>query len=264
MDFKSYDSISDSINNQINHVCDVWKNSLGDSLVGVYIHGSLALSCFMEKTSDLDILIVTKKRLSRELRLKVASEIMLFDNKPCPLEMSAIWINDLSEYPVKCQFHYSDYWTASYEKVLSGELESNHLLDNDFEDSDIASYIRVLNQSGICVYGESIDKVFPKISDENFWESISSDIDDYDFNAYNPRYFVSNILILGRILSYKVEKRVLSKYEGALWMIGYLPVKYHYIIKNAINVWFLEEALIQYNEDDLEYLKKLLIYEIKK
>ncbi|MGN0293624.1 MAG: aminoglycoside adenylyltransferase domain-containing protein [Lachnospiraceae bacterium] len=55
--------------------------------------------------------------------------------------------------------------------------------------------------------------------DEDFWLAISADIDEYDFHAYDSRYLVSNVLILGRILSFKREKRILSKYEGGIWMI---------------------------------------------
>ena len=53
--------------------------------------------------------------------------------------------------------------------------------------------------------------------------------DEYDFHAYNPRYFASNVLILGRILSFKKERRILSKYESGLWMIDYVPEELKYL-----------------------------------
>lgn len=63
----------------------------------------------------------------------------------------------------------------------------------------------------------------------DFWNAISEDIDEYDFHAYNPRYFASNVLILGRILSFKKETRILSKYESGLWMIDYVPEELKYL-----------------------------------
>ena len=88
-----------------------------------------------------------------------------------------------------------------------------------FDDGDVTSYIKLLKQCGIVLYGEEIQEVFADVSDEDFWSAISADIENYDFHDYDARYFASNILILGRILSFKKEKRILSKYEGGIWMI---------------------------------------------
>ena len=80
---------------------------------------------------------------------------------------------------------------------------------------------------GVYLHGSMCLNCFKESTNdfEDFWSSISAEIDDYDFNAYNDRYFVSNILILGRILSYKMEKVILSKYEGGLWAAKHVPQK---------------------------------------
>jgi streptomycin 3"-adenylyltransferase len=264
MEFKNYHTTSTEVKEQIDSVCDIWLKYLGDSVLGIYIHGSLVLDCFHEESSDIDILIVTSRKVSRDERLHIAKETILIDQKPCPLEMSAIWIKDLTpwKHPMPCQFHYSDYWTKTYVNLIESESESHFILDEDFEDADIASHIHVTNQSGICIYGKPIHEIFPVIPEEDFWRSISNDVDDYDFNAYNPKYFVSNILILGRILSYKKLKRVLSKYDSALWTLANVPLKYNYIINNALRVWYMGEDLIEYDKEDLKNLKQYLINEI--
>ena len=80
---------------------------------------------------------------------------------------------------------------------------------------------------GVYLHGSMCLNCFKESTNdfEDFWSSISAEIDDYDFNAYNDRYFVSNILILGRILSYKIERVILSKYEGGLWAAKHVPQK---------------------------------------
>lgn len=70
-------------------------------------------------------------------------------------------------------------------------------------------------------------------------------------------------MILGRILSYKIEKVILSKYEGGLWAAKHVPLKYRYIIDNAIKVWYGDEKLADYKKEDLEELKNYLIEQIK-
>lgn len=265
MEFKNYETVSSEVKGQINRIVEVWKKYLDKELVGVYLHGSMCINCFREASSDIDLLIITNRRIDREERLKIAGELIEVDQKPCPIEMSAVAMSDLVpwKHPVKCQFHYSDFWTERYKQTISGKLKENYIVDNDFEDADVTSYVKLINQSGVCLYGKAIKEVFPEVSDEDFWDAISAEVDDYDFDAYNDRYFVSNILILGRILSFKVEKVILSKYEGGLWALDHVPEKYCYIIDNAIKVWYSDEKLVDYKKEDLEGLKNYLIEQIK-
>ncbi|MBB2182185.1 DUF4111 domain-containing protein [Lachnospiraceae bacterium MD1] len=266
MEFKNYNTLSPDVKEQIKQVTDIWLDCIGEAVVGIYLHGSMVLDSFVEGVSDIDIIIICDKRLSREERLSVAEKIIEIDCKPSHLEMSAIWINDLNpwKHPVPCQFHYSDSWTERYKNLLNGTLKECFIVDEDFCDPDIASYIHLINQSGICIWGRPIKEVFPTIPEKDFWNSISNDVAEYDFRAYNPRYFASNILILGRILSYKYEKRILSKYDGAIWTLNFVPEKYRYIIDQAIKEWYSEEKDLEYKEEDLEELKELLINEIQR
>lgn len=265
MEFKSYETLSSEVKEQIRKVSDTWLNCMAESIMGIYIHGSIALSCFVEGVSDIDILIVCDRRISREERLLISKNIIEIDNNPAHLEMSAIWINDLKpwKYPTPCQFHYSDAWTEHYKKLMSGDIKDSFIVDEDFCDADIACHVHLTNQSGICIYGSSIKDIFPIIPEKDFWNSISVDVDEYDFHAYNPRYFASNILILGRILSYKKEKRIISKYDSGIWTLNFVPAKFRYIIDNAIKEWYSGEKGLVYIEEDLNEIKQLLIDEIQ-
>lgn len=265
MEFKNYETISAEIKKQINEVCDIWQRHMGEELYGVYIHGSMALQCFRESISDIDMLIVTGRKIARAERLSIAEEILGIDQTPCPLELSALYIGDIRpwRYPTRCQFHYSDYWTERYKKLLSGELNHSPIVDEDFEDTDIACHIKLTKQCGICVYGQPVAEIFPDVPEEDFWRSLCNDIDNYDFDAYHSKYYASNILILGRILSYRCEKKILSKYEGGLWTIAHIPTKYRYIVENALKVWYLGRKPVDYRREDLDGLRAYLIERIK-
>ncbi|WP_167954873.1 aminoglycoside adenylyltransferase domain-containing protein [Anaerosporobacter faecicola] len=265
MDFRGYDTLPQAVKEQIERLKKIWMKHLGDSLVGIYIHGSIALDCFIEENSDVDLLIISDRRIEREERLAIAKDILENDRKPSPLEMSAIRLEDMHpwKYPTPCQFHYSDYWTKHYKELLNGTIQESFIVDEDFGDEDIACHVKLTNQSGICIYGKPIAEVFPVVPEEDFWKSISNDIEDYDFHAYDARYFASNILILGRILSYKVEKRILSKYEGGVWMREHVAEQYRYIVDHALREWYRGEKGLEYNQEDMEELRKVLIKEIQ-
>ncbi len=260
-----YNDLPEEIINQINKLVNIWKKYVNDELVGIYLHGSIALNAFNPKSGDIDILVVVNNSLDIKTKLSIAKEIIEIDQKPCPLEMSAILLKDAKEWktPGNCVFHYSDFWTEKYQEKLANQKAECYVVDNEFPDADVTSYIKLIGQSGIVLYGKEIFDVFGDISDDDFWAAISADIDDYDFHAYNPRYFASNVLILGRILSFKKEKRILSKYDGGLWMIENVPEQLSYLPKLAMKIWY-EDEQCELPESDLDKLGSYLIEEIKK
>lgn len=272
MNLIGYKNLPVEIKNQIVQVVEIWKKYLGDELIGIYLHGSIVLNAFCPDSGDIDILIVVKNSISCEIKLSVAEEIISVDKKPRPLEMSAIKLSDAQNWKNggNCVFHYSDYWTERYLKRFENPSAELYVVDNEFPDLDVTSYIKLINECGIVLFGKQIDEVFCEISDEDFWCAITADIDDYKFDNYEPRYFTSNIIILGRILSFKVTKKILSKYEAALWMIDYVPSELKYIPEAAKKIWFEgadknenRNESLEFPPTDLEKLRNFLIDKIK-
>ena len=259
-----YNNLPQNIKAQIGKVSKIWQQQLGLNLAGIYLHGSIALNAFCPDSGDIDILVVVKDSLSIPKKLEIAKEIIQIDKSPCPLEMSAIKLSDAQNWKNdgNCVFHYSDFWTERYLQRLKDNTSEVYIVDNEFPDADVTSYIKLIKQSGIVLYGQEINETFCDISDEDFWKAISAEVDDYDFNAYEPRYFASNILILGRILSFKIEKRILSKYKAGLWMIDNVPPNLKYIPQNAMKIWFEGEEC-DFNKLELEELRNYLIQKIK-
>lgn len=260
-----YNDLPPAIREQIGKVTQIWIKHMADALVGVYLHGSIALNAFHPESGDIDILIVVKDSVSAGKRLSIAKDIIAIDQKPRPLEMSAIKLADAMRWknPGNCVFHYSDYWTQRYLARFADPEAALPVVDREFPDPDVTGYIRLIKQCGIVLYGQHPDEVFADIPDEDFWAAISADIDDYRFDHYEARYFASNILILGRILSFKVEKRILSKYDAGKWMIDYVPEALKHVPQKAMKVWFEGEAC-DFEEESLEKLRAFLVDEIKR
>ena len=261
MHFCGFETLSAPVRAQLARVADIWQSRLAGDLLGVYLHGSLALGRFAGPVSDLDLLIVTGRRMPRGERLSVAAAVLEDDRKPCPLEMSALYIGDLRpwRHPAVCQFHYSGMWSDTYRRLLDGRLKDCFLLDTDFPDDDIACHVRLTRERGVCVFGRPPAELLPAVPEADFWQSIRSGVETFDLCAYAPHCLPSNLLTRVRVLSYKVEKTILSKYDAGLWALEWLPDRFRPLLRAALRAWYDGEAMPDCPPDELEALRRYLI-----
>ena len=136
-----YKDLPLDILNQINCVVDIWKRHLGDDLIGVYLHGSIALNAFYPDSGDIDLLVVVKDTMGISTKLEIAKDIIEIDRKPCPLEMSAVKQTDAVNWktPGNCVFHYSDFWTEKYLDRFENPDAEVYVADHEFPDEDETS-----------------------------------------------------------------------------------------------------------------------------
>ena len=260
----TWDTAPAAVHRQGEEVAAVFKERLGAALTGVYLHGSLVLGAFAEGVSDLDLLVVTAERLPRGIRLELAGALLALDRQPCSLELSALYREDLHpwRHPVRCQFHYSAAWAGTYRKLLSGRQGACFLVDTDFEDPDIACHVRLTRESGVLLNGEPVAEVFPDVPEADFWDSLCRGVEEFDFEDYGSRMVPSQILTLGRIWSYRQERRILSKYEAGGWRAIRLPDRYRPVMEQALEAWYGGGELPPFPPEELEGLRRFLIRQI--
>lgn len=203
--------------------------------------------------------------MPRAERLAVASDMLDADRRPCPLEMSALYIGDLEpwRHPTLCQFHYSDYWAETYRQLLDGRMRGCFLLDEDFPDPDIACHVRLTSESGICILGRPAEEVFPPVPEMDFWDSISRGIEETGPCVSSPRQIVADILNLVRVWSYGSEKRILSKYDAGCRAISRLPKRFRPIVEAALRAQYAGTTLPAYTPEMLEALRRHLLGRIR-
>lgn len=61
------------------YTCSV-REALGGNLLGIYLHGSLAMGCPRPVTKDIDLLFLTQQGLPAETKRQMAELVQL----PCP------------------------------------------------------------------------------------------------------------------------------------------------------------------------------------
>lgn len=243
MEFKTYRTLSQNVRQQIDRVKKLWHAHLGNDLTGLYLHGSLALGRFVEETSDLDFLAVCEKRISPEQRLLLAKGMAALQQSPCPLEMSAIWKSHLIpwNHPTLCQFHYSGLWDAHYRGLLQGTILESKLIYQDFQDPDIACHVNLTRQYGICLYGQPTADLLPAVPEHDFWHSLCEGLDTSHFPC-SAREQANYILTLVRVYSYQQLRKILSKYDAAIWAKEHLPRQYGPLLDDAVQVCYNQKS----------------------
>ncbi|MGG4092652.1 nucleotidyltransferase domain-containing protein [Paenibacillus lautus] len=126
----------------LDQAVDLFKEELGGNLVGIYLHGSLAMGCFNPDTSDIDLLLVVEDKLTRDHMRRLAKKIIAFhDGMPNQqgLELSLVLESSLQEtvYPPPFEFHYSAFHREKY-------LNDDDYLCGGFQDADLAAHYTVI------------------------------------------------------------------------------------------------------------------------
>lgn len=104
--------IENILNKMINGYCNILK----ENLVGIYLHGSLAMNCFNYYSSDIDILVVVKGNMDFKTKRKLINIILELskDGPQKGFELSVILEENSKNfiYPTPFLLHYSKkFWT---------------------------------------------------------------------------------------------------------------------------------------------------------
>jgi predicted nucleotidyltransferase len=209
---------------------------LADQLLGVYLHGSLALGCFNPSRSDLDLLAVTHAGMPAHIKRELAQLLLEVSGAPAPIEISSLRQADLIpwSHPAPFDLHYSDAWRGRYERDLaSGAWQSWD--SSQQRDPDLAGHVTVTLRRGICLYGATITDVFPAVPSRDYVESIRSDVEEaLGYIGQNPVYAVLNAC---RTYAYLREGHVFSKDEGGAWALRILPSQHQGVVAAALALY---------------------------
>jgi streptomycin 3"-adenylyltransferase len=233
------------------------QSILKEDLVGVYLYGSLAMGCFNPKSSDIDLILVVRKRPLKGQRKEVIEYLKEVCSKSRRIELSIIRENILRNprYPIMVDLHF-EHW---------GEIFENE------KDKEILSNLYTARKRGFCVWGKPISNVFSEIPPEYHLRSVVDDLsctrkylhENPERVGYDPVVY----WVLGscRILAFIREEKVLSKLEGGQWGLANLPEKYHDLIEQATYRYQgkKKKQILNHTklEDFADYMTKIILKE---
>jgi len=231
---------------------------LGDRLVGIYLHGSLAMGCFNPLSSDIDFLAVVNNEISKTEKKEIINFLLDMANKfpENGMEMSIVSQVVLADfkYPTPFVLHYSDDHKERYRQ------DKDYLCD-DGEDPDLAAHFAVTISRGRCLYGQPIGDVLQPVPAQYFLASVMNDLDRVDEHILaNPVY---NILNLCRSLRYMRVGGIASKAEGGEWAQGTLPELYAQTVRKALITYKSHEAVsVDFDQDELIEFAQFMMSQI--
>ncbi|MFH1694036.1 MAG: aminoglycoside adenylyltransferase domain-containing protein [Bacillota bacterium] len=224
-----------------------YQNILGDNLVGIYVHGSIAFGCYNPNKSDIDFIVVVKENLSLNQKVDLI-EVLLSHDKEVPVrgfEISVILLEDTLDikYPTHFTLHYSNLHRANTLKNIV-----NYINDMHGDDPDLVAHFMIIKYKGIVLYGLPICEVFGSIDKRDYIDSITADVRFAEEDIINhPLYTILNLC---RVLGYIKDELILSKKQGGEWGIKNLDTKYTQLIYTALSS-YTTDSVLTYDNDML-------------
>jgi predicted nucleotidyltransferase len=199
---------------------------LGANLVGLYVYGSLAFGCYNPKRSDVDVLVVTRRRMARETRPALSAFLNTFSI----LEISFLSRADLDPWRHPCPYDY--HYSHSTEK-------------EDGENVDLAAEVANARTRSVTLLGPPAEEVFPQVPDEDYLDTLVQDIRWARARGDIPVYMVLNCC---RALAFERTRQLMSKAEGGEWGMHELPPEFRSLAEEALAAYASEAAV----GDDLD------------
>lgn len=251
----SWANCPDTIRTQANAVVSDLAEILGTSLIGVYLHGSLAMGCFNPALSDMDLLVVSTSPMPLEVKRRVAEALLRHSRAPQAIELSILAESQLYpwEHPTAYDFHFSE----SHRARLEGDLETDKWREWNSQstwDSDLAAHITVTQLRGICLYGEPISLVLPLVPASDYADSIVTDLwwaraRAEEDPAGKGTYFVLNAC---RVYAYLLDGYITSKDEAAVWALSILPEQHRPLVVRALESYRGVRPVGEFNPTGLD------------
>jgi len=250
-----------AVRHQVGQLVSTLSNCLAERLVGIYLHGSLAMGCFNPNHSDLDLLVIMADRMQLTVKRQMIEHLIEYSQQPQAIEISFLARTQLLpwQYPPPFDLHYSEMWRAAYTcDLISGLWQSWD--SSEHRDPDLAAHITIITKRGICLAGAPISAIFPSVPCDDYRAAIAADIhDSLESIATNPVYTILNCC---RTYAYVRDGHIFSKAEGGDWAIQVLPAACCDIVDTALAAYRSDTGHQSFDQNALStfaaYMHQLL------
>jgi predicted nucleotidyltransferase len=228
------------------------REVLGGTLVGVYVHGSVAFGTIRPGLSDLDVIALARRRTDATEKRLLVEILAEADENPAELEFDLLAESDLDpwRHPAPFDFHYSDKWR----EPLRSDLEQTLARQGD-ADPDLAAHVTVARARGIAVQGPPPSDAFPEVPWNDYVDALLRDL--RWVNERGQTSPVYRVLSPARIWAALGTREIHSKESGGAWALERLPADLRPVLAGALARYRGETEEFSV---DPETLKQFLAY----
>ena len=226
----------DDINSFLQILLDNVQAVLGDYFTGMYLYGSLAIGDFDANRSDIDFLVVTREKLTKNLISNLKTmHTRIYESGlewATKLEGACIPIDAIRMYsptgPACPLVHMNIFFNKR--EFLIARPESNWVINR-----------HILYTSGVVITGPPLQTIIDPVRPEELKEAIIESLcDDWTPWVYNTDLFLGAgyqpfvVLNMCRALYILKHGTVVSKRQSAEWVIANSDRKWTELIKQAM------------------------------
>lgn len=222
---------------QLDGVLALVREVYGRDLVGVYQHGSAVLGA-MSPTSDLDVLVVTRRGTTDAERRRLVARLLVLSVPPSaynpakpeerPIELTIVVEVEVRpwRYPPLADFKYGDWDRPDYERGMVPGSEST---------PDLAILIDVARRAPIALVGAPPASFFDPVPPADLVAAMVAGLDgllhDLDHDTRNV------LLTLARIRMTLATGEIRSKDQAGAWLAERLPEELRPVIERAVELY---------------------------
>jgi predicted nucleotidyltransferase len=224
-------------------VLDGVRDVLGSDLVGVYLFGSAVLGGLRPR-SDLDVLVVSSRRLSREEKRRLGDRLLRISGRPRPLELTVVAQPEVRpwRYPLRMELQYGDW--------LRDEFERGNVEPDSAENPDLALLIAQVLLADRPLHGPAPMDVFEPVPPADLARALLADVDEV-LEGIDTTDTRNGVLTLARIWCTAATGEIRAKDTAADWALERLPEEHRAALARARAVYLGEE---EERWDDLAHL----------
>jgi predicted nucleotidyltransferase len=212
---------------QMDRVLTAVRDLLGEDLVGAYLHGSATLGGLRPR-SDVDVLVVSRRRLSRDERAGLTARMIEVTGHPRPVELTVVVQDEIRpwRYPPRMELQFGDWLRPALDRGEEPWPEVN---------PDLAPLVRMAVEADRALLGPPARDVFDPVPRADFVEALAHGVaellQDLDSDTRNV------ILTLARVWSGIETDRVMSKDAAADWALPRLPETLRPVLDRARRIY---------------------------
>jgi streptomycin 3"-adenylyltransferase len=216
------------------HLVQLVRATLGDSLLGIYLHGSATLGG-LRPHSDIDVLAVIRDRTTHSQRRALVEELLKVSGVDGRrhVELTVVVQDDVRpwRYPPTCDFLYGDWLREDYERgVTPGPGPS----------PDLAPLLTMVLRADAPLQGPPPARLLDPVPHDDLRRAIVSGVPELMAELDSDTRNV--LLTLARIWTTLATGTIRSKDAAADWALDRLPAGHRPALARARAVYRGEEA----------------------